>query len=303
MKTTKQYELPDTAELMSSKDYQDRFVAEYLQLEIRTAKLESLVNKMMAAEDVNPREPDYEKFCGFKPTCSTELLYQQLQDMKRYLETLKVRAEIEDIDLEDLKVVSTKETVKANESSKGALIINGYVFEPAGDGKTYVSKDVVFDSAFNKNGANVYEGSDVQKALNEWFAENASEKIRGRYDIDLLSMTEIFGKTQEDGSKKFWQDEPYKRLPIFEDWHNRIKGRKGENHPAWWLTKSPYSGHADYVCIVSSNGNANGYTVSDGGGVAPCLRVKEQSAKQSDNPPAKKRGGARKGEKGAKDGN
>ncbi|MDY2736061.1 crAss001_48 related protein [Intestinibacter sp.] len=80
-------ELKNTVDLMLSKDFKDRFKAEYYQLKDRTEKLE----KMLYGYRNNTLK--------FKPKCSYELLDAQLSSMKTYLNILKERAKIENISL------------------------------------------------------------------------------------------------------------------------------------------------------------------------------------------------------------
>lgn len=80
-------ELKETIEMMNSKDYKERFRAEYYQLCIRQCKLVDLLVKYKAGT------------LNFVPRCSYELLYEQAQAMGRYLVLLRARAEIEGIDL------------------------------------------------------------------------------------------------------------------------------------------------------------------------------------------------------------
>lgn len=82
-------ELKETVELMLSNDYKERFKAEYYQLKIRIDKLDNMLSKMENDE------------LNFIPTCSYELLQNQLKAMLRYQASLKERAEVEKIDLED----------------------------------------------------------------------------------------------------------------------------------------------------------------------------------------------------------
>ena len=80
-------ELKDTVELMNSKDYKERFKAEYLQAKIRYDKLDAMTVK-------------YEEgTLNFTPSCPLELLKEQKKYMGNYIRTLKIRAEIEKIDL------------------------------------------------------------------------------------------------------------------------------------------------------------------------------------------------------------
>lgn len=80
-------ELKDTVELMNSKDYKERFKAEYLQAKIRYDKLDAMTVKYEAGT------------LNFTPSCSLELLKEQKKYMGNYIRTLKIRAEIENIDL------------------------------------------------------------------------------------------------------------------------------------------------------------------------------------------------------------
>ena len=84
-------ELKETVELMLSNDYKERFKAEYYQLKIRIDILDNILSKMENDE------------LNFIPTCSYELLQNQLKAMLRYKMYLKERAVVEKIDLEDYK--------------------------------------------------------------------------------------------------------------------------------------------------------------------------------------------------------
>ena len=78
-------ELKDTIDLMNSSDYKDRFKAEYWQVKIRLEKLRKMIAKWQAGT------------LGFTPSCSLELLKEQVEPMQNYLDTLEVRAEMEGI--------------------------------------------------------------------------------------------------------------------------------------------------------------------------------------------------------------
>ena len=80
-------ELIDTAKLMISKDYQDRFKAEYYQLKIRRDKLAKMIL------DYNTGKLE------FVPISSIYLLNTQLDCMNTYLNILQMRAMTEGIDL------------------------------------------------------------------------------------------------------------------------------------------------------------------------------------------------------------
>ena len=80
-------ELKDTVELMNSEDYKERFKAEYLQAKIRYDKLDAMTVKYEAGT------------LNFTPSCQLELLKEQKKYMGNYIRTLRIRAEIEKIDL------------------------------------------------------------------------------------------------------------------------------------------------------------------------------------------------------------
>ena len=81
-------ELKDTAAMMSSTDYKERFAAEYYQLETRYIKLNTMVEKWDKGE------------LTFTPTCPRATYDFQLRAMKEYLGILQIRAKIEDIELD-----------------------------------------------------------------------------------------------------------------------------------------------------------------------------------------------------------
>ena len=79
--------LTDTAALMSSSDYKERFKAEYYQLSIRLDKLTAMIEKWDKDE------------LNFTPTCPRELYDVQINAMKEYLNVLKQRAKLENVEL------------------------------------------------------------------------------------------------------------------------------------------------------------------------------------------------------------
>ena len=80
-------ELKDTIEMTNSPDYKERFKAEYQQLKIRYDKLDAMTVKYEAGT------------LDFTPNCSLQLLKEQKMHMGCYLRCLKIRAEIEGIEL------------------------------------------------------------------------------------------------------------------------------------------------------------------------------------------------------------
>lgn len=78
-------ELRDTVELMNSKDFVDRFKAEYYQLDIRIKKLEYTLNNWNNLK--------------FQPKCPKQVLMDQLANMKKYRDSLDTRCIYEDIEI------------------------------------------------------------------------------------------------------------------------------------------------------------------------------------------------------------
>lgn len=83
----KNEELAETARMMVSADYKERFVAEYVQVKNRYNGLRSMVEKWDAGN------------LPFVPTCPRETYGFQLRAMKDYMDILVVRAKIEGIAL------------------------------------------------------------------------------------------------------------------------------------------------------------------------------------------------------------
>jgi len=79
--------LSETVEMMNSKDYKERFRAEYLQLKIRMNGLSAMLKKYK------------EGTLTFKPFCSYDLLNAQFKAMDLYASFLEERAIVENIEL------------------------------------------------------------------------------------------------------------------------------------------------------------------------------------------------------------
>ena len=70
-------ELKDTVKMMNSSDYKERCKAEYFQLKIRYEKLSAMLDKYKNGK------------LDFMPTCSCELLFEQLIYMENYMHILE----------------------------------------------------------------------------------------------------------------------------------------------------------------------------------------------------------------------
>lgn len=82
--------LIDTAILMKSDDYKDRFIAEYQQLVIRYNGLKNMLNKWDRNE------------LTFTPTCPRSAYNMQIKAMADYMAVLEARAVMESIDLQEV---------------------------------------------------------------------------------------------------------------------------------------------------------------------------------------------------------
>lgn len=86
-------EFKETAKMMMSEDYKERFKAEYYQLLIRYERLKAFNNKIEAAWRIGDKEkmPVHD--------CPDDLLREQQRVMGEYLHFLEVRAVIEGIEI------------------------------------------------------------------------------------------------------------------------------------------------------------------------------------------------------------
>lgn len=82
--------LEQSAKLMLSDDYKERFIAEYMQIKNRYESLSIMICKW----DNN--------MLPFVPTCPREVYNFQLRSMKDYMDILVVRSAIEGIDLSSI---------------------------------------------------------------------------------------------------------------------------------------------------------------------------------------------------------
>ena len=80
-------ELKDTVVMMESSDYQERYKAEYYQLKVRVEKLVAMLEKYATGT------------LSFTPSCSYEVLFEQLVYMRGYMRILKERAKLEGVAL------------------------------------------------------------------------------------------------------------------------------------------------------------------------------------------------------------
>lgn len=77
--------LEDSIEMMKSKDYKERFKAEYIQLTERYKKLKNMLYKWDKGE------------LSFNPTCPRSTYNMQIKAMSDYIAVLEARAVMENI--------------------------------------------------------------------------------------------------------------------------------------------------------------------------------------------------------------
>lgn len=82
--------LAETINGMVSKDYKERFIAEYQQLVIRYNGLKNMLNKWDKNE------------LTFTPTCPRSTNNMQIKAMTDYIAVLEARAVMENIDLQEV---------------------------------------------------------------------------------------------------------------------------------------------------------------------------------------------------------
>lgn len=79
--------LDDTAEMMSSPDYKERFRAEYYQIVIRYRKLKAMLDKWD------------QDMLDFEPTCPRSTYNMQVKAMTDYIAVLEAQAVMESVKL------------------------------------------------------------------------------------------------------------------------------------------------------------------------------------------------------------
>ena len=92
------YDLSSTNKLMVSKDYKERFLAEYIQLETRYESLMNIIWKY-----------DHGEKLGFELDTPMHLLKKQAKAMYEYISALNERARFEDINISSLALASAME--------------------------------------------------------------------------------------------------------------------------------------------------------------------------------------------------
>ena len=124
------------------------------------------------------------------------------------------------------------------------------------DGKALIWKCTkVKDHIFNDNGSNKYEGSDIQRYLQEDFPETMTVEI-----MEDVTKEGFFLLT-EDQVKEYMPHE-IDRIVTDED-----------DRTTWWWTATPYVGYGNYVRTIHPDGSYNGYLATNSYGVAPACWI------------------------------
>ena len=120
------------------------------------------------------------------------------------------------------------------------------------DGKALIWKCTkITDHVFNKNGSNVYEGSDIQRYLRDKFPETMPLEVLERVTDDgffLLTVEQI---------EKYMPKE-IDRIATDED-----------DYTTWYWTASPYVGYGNNVRTITPTGNVNTTGAYNSIGVSP----------------------------------
>lgn len=124
------------------------------------------------------------------------------------------------------------------------------------DGKALIWKSTkITDHVFNENGSNVYEGSDIQRYLQEDFPETMPVDI-----IDDVTEEGFFLLTVEQ-IRKYMPNE-IDRIATDE-----------EDQTTWYWTASPYVGSGSYVRYINPAGNVYSSNANKSTGVAPACWI------------------------------
>ena len=148
-----------------------------------------------------------------------------------------------------------------------------YEIAKADDNGVLVFRDAIFESEFDDSDkcTNVWEKCSLKKKLEKWFRENAPKELQDKYSVDLLADYEIFDKEELPEEYRIGE-----QLDMFKDWHNRVKGLKGQNWSTWWWTKTAIRGYVCGAFVVFSSGHRNHGIANYSIGVVPCLRPKHE---------------------------
>ena len=220
--------LMDTAAMMGSGDYKERFKAEYIQTKIRYGKLHDMCVKYEAGT------------LDFTPSCSLELLKEQKAAMGNYLHCLEVRAQIEEIELsEPVCVACTTEGRKLAEYAAGDTVKIGdfemVVLEQREGETALILKGFYGDPSEFGEENNRYDGSYVDEKC-QAFAQELAEKIG--WDNIVLHEVDL---TSDDGLKDYGVIQRRASLITTDLYRKFVDILDMVKPDRWWWLATPHS--------------------------------------------------------------
>ena len=90
MESLKIFSLRDCYHYLTSEDYQNRFIGEFIELGLRIHRLENMIRRYRSGD------------LDFTPNCSLGILELQLTQMRGYKTILEKRAIVENIELPEV---------------------------------------------------------------------------------------------------------------------------------------------------------------------------------------------------------
>lgn len=122
-----------------------------------------------------------------------------------------------------------------------------HILDDAGRNGILVFRDAISEAPFDDKSdySGDYSKSTVKALIEKWWEDNASNELKAKYDVALLSAEEVFSQEEldayYDGSGK--KAPKSIQLPLFaNDWRNKCKNLFGKKYGTWWWlrTQSPW---------------------------------------------------------------
>ena len=197
-------ELNDTVALMNSADFNDRFMAEYMQLDIRTRKLAEMINKYKRGE------------LSFTPSCTISMLEAQLEAMTEYRLILRMRAKKENIMLpadDDAPVAHGKHITRDEASDFLYSLVNTDAFGGEAEEKLSEIANIIDDEGFGYHfwGADVAERTKLFTAVRSDLITDehreACAEIANKYSFVPSDFERDEVQKNIEAAADFWDEE------------------------------------------------------------------------------------------------
>lgn len=149
--------------------------------------------------------------------------------------------------------------------SDNEMIINGFIFEKMDEkGEIFFSRDVVFNSVFDDENVDKYEGSTIAERLKQWAKSNLPADILAKYDVRLPHESELFGETA-------WPAIEADRRKRIKFLHNSDDAER--DYACWYWTDTYYGkyGNTAIFVYVSYGGSVYYFNAYYERGVVPVL--------------------------------